>query len=227
MEKKKDGRSKPRPLVKCPYCDYTCHGTQPLGRHIAYSHPDKSRDAFLRLRRSTVVDILSTVVDWLRVGDLTDAEERKLLKMVKGQKTKLKVILLALAVEKVVRLARLHDKLSTVDETFLERITKESLKSMTTEQLRKLQGQLESSIGKDTKFLQEIVAMAESKGDVLSELLALFQTKEGRAIVAASKKSSLPQAPVEREVIRNLLRAFTEGQGGATDPEKLLSEPQA
>ena len=217
-----DKQKKKRPLrktAKCPYCEYTCKGTQGIGRHIHYKHPEKKKN------KDDVIEIkASTLEDLLRLNHELARRQRKgldyseLEKELEEQDVKLRLNLVAVSMAKSERITVLQLKLQELDEILWVWLEKEmAKKKFPSKQLMSIRRMLSSDIRMDVDFLKSILSIKEGDESTffsrLVSVLARADSDVTRMLVGKGKTFGLVEMvnnvqdrEFQNDLVKNLLR---------------------
>jgi hypothetical protein len=149
---------KERLPVKCPHCDYTCRGTQALGRHIHYTHPETLRVPRISLRPDTLQDLLGLLEKSVSDEQLRAASDG-LSSAVRSQALRLQLTVLSIAVakaERVIQLDSLIDRLSRAVES---KLTPELLAMYPPGALLEFRERLTALENADAEYIKSILEM--------------------------------------------------------------------
>ena len=158
----KKRRKAVRELVKCPLCDYTCHGTQALGRHTRFTHPETlKRDPKVLINAKSLralLDILDCGLDDKRLGKITG----KLSDAAKEQDLKIHLTLIAVAQAKALRAVLLEGFLDNITTALVKKLTPAVLDNMQPDRLLSLLEKLNKSVTVDTDYLKGLLSIKDS-----------------------------------------------------------------
>jgi len=181
VAQKKSEKQPSRPKVKCPYCDYTCKGKQPLGRHITLTHPERRSNPKVSLELSTLKDILKLVNDSMPMG--AEKVIKPITDAVVAQEIKVRLTLASVALDKADRITTLGPLLAEIDNRLVTKLTEKDkedkcyLDHLLPQQLLEFQSLVTDILTKEAAFLERILSMRSSGS---SELFTqLIETLKG------------------------------------------------
>ena len=162
VEVVKKKRKTVRELVKCPLCDYTCHGTQALGRHTRYKHSETlERDPKVSITARSLRGLLSVVDEGLAsagsrkiTGKLGAAAQR--------QDLQIHLTLMAVAHSKALRAVQLEGFLDGIVRTLMGKLTAEVLENMNPASLLNLLERLNKTVSTDTEYLKGLLSIKDA-----------------------------------------------------------------
>ena len=151
-----------REIVKCPRCDYTCHGTQALGRHTRFKHPETlERDPKVLINRRTLRGLLELVDQGMTApGSLKLTS--KISDAVTKQDLKIHLTLMAVAQSKAMRAVALEGFLDNIVSTLIRKLTPELLENMDAVSLLNLLERLNKSVAVDTDYLKGLLSIKDA-----------------------------------------------------------------
>jgi len=201
----------PRPLVKCPHCSYTCRGTQALGRHIHYSHPEKANRKGVEIKSETLNDLLQLVQGLMVKG--RSGADKELHRELQKRNLELHLTLAVVATEKARRIAVLQAQLTKLDSVLLEKLTPEGLKELQPSVLAELRKSLQSDIVSDVNFLKSILSIRESNSSLV-RLLEQSEVLTGTLVAGRERefRSLEFSGPRDEEFVKKLLLSLSSAQ---------------
>jgi len=163
----KGSPKKKKPLVKCEFCDYECHGKQAMGRHVYYRHPEhRPAGAKVSLSMTTLRDLLALLEN--AMGRKQTDSFRVLASALTAQEVRLRVTLAAVALDKAERIACLGPALRFVDSVLVGKLGDgKALEAFTVDELATVQEHLRTTLTSEAGFLERILSL---KGPASSEL---------------------------------------------------------
>lgn len=171
-----------RPIVKCEICGYTCHGTQALGRHMHYRHPEKSKRSKVTVEREFLHGLIYTMEELLdrqKTGQDTEGIQQD----IREQEVKLRLKLVAVALAKAQRVVDNQLLLGKLDEALSTTINDPLKRSyLSPDTLISMRKALSEDTKEDTSFIQSILNMKETgEASFFERLIRMLETGEVRA----------------------------------------------
>ena len=205
-------------LVKCKFCDYTCHGKQALGRHIYYQHPEhRLAGAKVSVSMATLRDLLALLEN--AMSKKQSAAYHALANALTAQEVRLRVTLAAVALDKAERIACLGPVLKHFDSILVRRIEedKELKKFKTVEQLMTAQERLRTTLTGEADFLERILSLkGPASSELFNQLIGTLRNAEveaqglieGKSKVVGEAEDLMQLSTAERENVRRVFRSI-------------------
>jgi len=182
-EQRPPTKGKGRPLVHCPYCDYSAYGKQALGRHIHYSHPEKKKtNTPIEISSSTLKELVNLTT---RLAAQDGDELSQSVQKVREEGISLRLKLIACAIDKANRVIQIAGLLRELDVVLFKKLHARIAQDpegtgWTSEELVQLRKAFSSDINDDVTFLKGVLAIRDSGDDSFLERVAtLLQRTSG------------------------------------------------